>query len=742
VRGRTVNDFLQQFLIESRELIDQASDGLLSLERSPADAGQLDAVFRAFHTLKGGAGIVEFPAMERVMHAAEEVLTDARSGKRPLTAQRVGGCLACLDQVLQWLDTLEQTDGLPVISDEQVEQIVRQVAASAGAGGGTPAPGIYEPGSAGKTWVAEILERHPARRAEAATAIRYTPDMDCFYRGEDPVARLTALPCLLALELEPVIAWAPLETLDPYASNLTLTALTATSLRDASAHMQGYTGECEMLAVVADTVSRGEASLPQRARDVLEAQVALLASGDSASSAGRVGSAGVVAANVLRFCGRDADAAMLAQATDRSLRENTRQYLGSALAQMLGLGSAAREVAADSTHRAQVAPRTLRIDTQRIEALVRLTGELTVAKNSIGHIAGVAQASNDTVASTLKSHYGVLERLIGELQRSVLEMRVLPLRTVLQRFPRVLRELSASLGKSVELGIAGDDTEADKAIVEMLFVPLLHIVRNAIDPGIEPPSERAARGKPPVATLQIRASRQSDRIHLEVSDDGAGIDVDRVREVARQRGLVAEDALQAMTEADIMDLVFAPGFSTAAKVTDVSGRGVGMDAVRSAVERIGGRVAVESRRGHGTTVRLSLPFSVMMTRVMTVETGGQMFGIPLDAVVETVRVARENIAGIGAGRATVLRERTIPIVELAGVLGVSREKPEEAEAIIVVTTFGGQLGGIQVERLGERMEVMLEPLEGLLLGAPGIAGTSLLGDGRVLLVLDIAELLQ
>jgi two-component system chemotaxis sensor kinase CheA len=342
----------------------------------------------------------------------------------------------------------------------------------------------------------------------------------------------------------------------------------------------------------------------------------------------------------------------------------------------------------------------------------------------------------------LKNHHGVLERLVGELQRSVLGMRVLPLRSVLQRFPRVLREMSVSLGKPVNLQVAGDDTEADKAIVEMLFEPLLHIIRNAVDHGVESSEERVTRGKPSVAALHIRASRQGDRVHIEVSDDGRGIDVDRIREVAKARGVVTDDALRVMTEADVLDLVFVPGFSTAAKVTELSGRGVGMDAVRSAVERVGGRVSIESRLGHGTTVRLLLPFSVMMTHVMTVEAGDQMFGIPLDVVVETVRVAKEAVMRVGVAHALVLRDRTIPVFDLARTLGISPERTDETEAIIVIVAFAGQLGGIQVDRLGDRMEVMLAPLEGLLSATPGIAGTTLLGDGRVLLVLDIGELLQ
>jgi two-component system, chemotaxis family, sensor kinase CheA len=725
-----VNDFLRQFLVESRELIEQASDGLLSLERSPHDTQRLDAVFRAFHTLKGGAGIVEFPAMEHAMHAAEDVLSNARSGARPLTTELLGHCLACLDIVLQWLDTLEQTGELPSVSDAQVEQVVSRFGVTGG------------PRSAGESWVAALLKRNPGIRTAALTAVRFMPDTDCFYRGEDPVGRMTALPGLLALELAPMSAWPPLETFDPFASNLVLTALTASSPAEVSAGMQGHVGKCEILPVAAHGVTANGTSFPQHARDVLEAQVALLAAVNPESILGSVGSAGLTAANVLRFCGRPEEAAVLAHETESSLREKTTQPLRNALARVLGLEPRAPAGAAELPQRAEVAARTLRVDTGRVDALVRLTGELTVAKNSIGHVAGLAQASHDSVAALLKNHHGVLEHLVGELQRSVLAMRVLPLRSVLQRFPRVLREMSVSLGKPVNLQVEGDDTEADKAIVEMLFEPLLHIVRNALDHGVEPADERLARGKPPVAALQIRVSRQGDRVHIEVSDDGRGIDVDRIREVAKERGVVTDDALRVMTEADALDLVFAPGFSTAAKVTELSGRGVGLDAVRSAVERVGGRVSIESLRGRGTTVRLSLPFSVMMTHVMTVEAGDQVFGIPLDVVVETVRIAKKAVMRVGVAPAIVLRDRTIPVFDLARTLGVSLERPADTEAIIVVVAFAGQVGGIQVDRLGERMEVMLAPLEGLLSATPGIAGTTLLGDGRVLLVLDIGELLQ
>jgi two-component system chemotaxis sensor kinase CheA len=319
---------------------------------------------------------------------------------------------------------------------------------------------------------------------------------------------------------------------------------------------------------------------------------------------------------------------------------------------------------------------------------------------------------------------------------------VLPLRTAFQRFPRLVREMSADLGKPAALVIEGEDTEADKAIVEILVEPLLHVLRNSMDHGIEEAAERAAAGKPAMATIRLSAARQGDHVVLEIADDGRGVDVVRVREVARERGVVSAEVLVAMKDEEVIDLVFAPGFSTAAKVTGLSGRGVGMDAVRAAVRRLGGQVELSSTAGKGTKVRFVLPFSAMITQVMTVEAGGQVFGIPLEEVVETIRVAKEKIFPVGAARAIVLRDKTIPLVDLAEALGIPRSEEPAGDATIVVANVEGEVGALRVDRVGERMEIMLKPLDGLLTGMPGIAGSTLLGDGSVLLVLDLTELMQ
>ncbi|WP_207801857.1 chemotaxis protein CheA [Phenylobacterium hankyongense] len=627
-----MNEFIEQFLIECHELVEQATHDLLALEERPDDRERLDGAFRAFHTLKGAAGIVEFEAMETALHAAEEVLSSARSGKVAATPVLISDCLTCLDQVVQWLDAMEITGEPPADAGPVAEAIAKRF---------------------GQT---------------------------------DPTLRDQELPA-----------------------------------------------EAEIGAHGDD--------LRPAAFQILREQIALLEGAEVDAPAGRTVSALRVAANVLRSIGRGDEAGQL---DHLALREGVPDP-GLAVAAIRPLlegrlAIAGTEAAGGPREPTEPAGRGVRVDVERIDALVYLAGELGVAKNALAHAASQARDGAD-VAGLLKDQYAVLDRLVAELQLAVLQIRVLPLRQVFQRFPRLVREMVLSLGKPAHLVTEGEGTEADKAIVDNLFEPLLHVIRNAMDHGIERPEDRLAAGKPPSATIRLTAKRDGEHVSVAVSDDGGGIDIESVRRVALHRGLVDIESLAALSDAEVTELIFAPGFSTAGTVTNLSGRGVGMDAVRTAIERLGGRVALDSRAGQGTTVSFLLPFTLLISRVMTVEAGGQVFGIPLEAIVETVRVPRKAFSRIGAAQAFVLRDRTVPLVDLALALGEARG-PRQGDANIVVASAGGHLAGLEVDRLGERLDVMLKPMEGLLSGTPGVAGTTLLGDGRVLIVLDLAELLQ
>ncbi len=729
-----MNEFLEQFVIEARDLAEQAADDLLALERDPGDRDRLDSAFRGFHTLKGAAAIVEFAAMGRAVHAAEDVLDAVRRGARPAGTDVIDASLACLEAVRRWLDQIETAGDLPADADAAADALV--------AGFTTPATPAAPPLPAGdQGWIDALRTRAP----DATVALRLTPDADCFFRAEDPLALVAALPGLAAVGLAPRRPWPAAGDIDPFACNLVVTALCRSTVTAVADHLGPMRRQAEILALAQDPAD----GLPAPAAALLQAQIAL-ARIEGDGLAGRLGAAGRVAANILRRLGRPTAAIETALAIGLDAGD-PQPFVAAVEAALAGDSLAGDPLAGDARKAApSVAPgttaaaRALRVDVERIDALVRLTGELTVVKNAIGHAAGMARDGGDAgpLADLLHRQHAMLDSLTAELQRAVLTIRVLPLRHVFQRFPLMVRDMAAALGKTVQLKIEGEDTEADKTVVEALFEPLLHVLRNALDHGIEDAGTRAARGKSPAAQVVLSARRDGDQVIVAVTDDGAGIDPAAIRRVAAARGLAAAAALDALPDDEVIDLVFAPGFSTATAVTDLSGRGVGMDAVRTAIGRIGGRVAVASRPGAGTTVRFALPFSVMVTRVMTVEAGGQVFGIPFDAVVETTQCAREDIASVGQAAAFVLRDRTIPLIVLAEALGREAAIPQRPLASIVVTEAAGMVGALEVDRIGAPLDVMLKPLEGLLAGMRGIAGTTLTGDGRVLIVLDVQGLLQ
>lgn len=738
-----VNEFLEQFLIEGRELVEQATEDLLSLEESPDDQARFDSAFRAFHTLKGIAGIVEFGALTRVMHAAEGTLAAVRAGDQPITGELISDYLACLDQVEDWLASVQREERLPTVPNDTTDALVARLENSVAE---AVSPAVAAAAEV-QHWVGAFLARHPTLQGPAQVAVRYIPESDCFFRGEDPLALVAQIPELLAIELAGTRPWPPLDELDAFVCNLTLIVLAAGPADQVTELFRNASGTVDIQVLSENRSAEGRVALSAAAVTLLREQIALVALDDGGDFVGRLGSAARVCSGVLHHAGWLTEAARIQEAAQEGLKRGEAGPLAAVIREILARRTdeaAIDAVALQSRRRDETAVRSLRVGLDRIDALVKLAGELTVVKNAIGHISRLAKERSEVgvLAPLLVEQHASLDRLVQELQASLLGIRVLPMRHVFRRFPKMVRETAAELSKSVRLEIEGEATEGDKTVVEGLSEPLMHLLRNAIDHGIEDAPKRSAAGKTPIATIRLRAERQGEQIVVEVEDDGAGIDTARVRALAEASGIASPDALAGMSETEIIGLIFAPGLSTSTTVSKLSGRGVGMDVVRSTVERLGGRVEVASRAGGGTRVSLRVPFAVMISRVMTLDAGGQVFGVPMEAVVETVRVPRERIMRVGVAEAFVLRESTMPLVNLAGVLGLRDQLREAPQANLVVTATEGQLAALEVDSFGEHMEVMLNPLEGLLAGVRGVAGTTLLGDGRVLIVLDMQDLLQ
>jgi two-component system chemotaxis sensor kinase CheA len=477
-------------------------------------------------------------------------------------------------------------------------------------------------------------------------------------------------------------------------------------------------------------------------RVIGEQRAVLRAAGEPDGLAGRIGAAARTAANALRHAGRDQLASEIAAAGALAQQSRATDTLIAALERALTDRDAPPAVDVAAAHD-DTANRWVRVPEARVDALINLAGELIVLKNSFALLARRVDAeSGADLTRAVRREQDAIERLSADLHDAALRLRMVPVAQVLRPFPRLVRDLSQRLGKKVELVTRGETTESDKAIVDRLYEPLLHIVRNALDHGIETPQVRTAAGKAETGSITIAASQGGDRIVIEITDDGGGIDRSAILRKAAERALMPRETLGALSDEQVLDLIFASGMSTAAAVTDISGRGVGMDVVRQTVEQIGGKVSLTSRPGAGTTVRLDLPVSIATARIMVVEAAGQRFGIAMDSIAETVRVKPDRIRAIKNNEGFVLRDRVVPICSLAALMGLAAEKKANADTrLLIIVEAGAKIAAIEVDAIQDRMQAVLKPMQGLLAATRGYAGTTIQGDGSVLLVLDVREIL-
>ncbi len=761
----------EQFVIEARELIRQATDDLIVLERDGGSPERIDRVFRAFHTLKGSAGVVELPAMSVMLHAAEDLLASVRQGTLGSGPDIIDAALACLDQVSSWVDDFETAGALPAQAGGDGRVLAERLRSFLPAETDElPRRAAEKPAAAREAalpeWVArliaadrDVIASRMPQRPSALSAISYEPIAGCFYNGDDPLQLMRLVPDLLAFHIEPREAFPALQAIDPYACNLRLQAISAGAPDEIVRIFRLVPDQVHITSIPLDALP-GTLSAPDDTghaliRTVIEAQCELLRVSDRTDDfAGCTGAAARVATNALRHGDHPQLADSVQGAVAMALEQRDTGPLLTALEHALvvlgdATSAAVAETAAGSSAGAvsateRPAERVLRVSEAKIEALVNLAGELVVAKNALAYSARRIEQDlgGHEAAASIQRDQDAIDRLVVELHGTILQLRMVPMTQVFRSFPRLVRDVSRQLGKNVVLVTSGESAEADKAIVDRLFEPLVHLLRNAVDHGIESPGQRRAAGKPETATISIEASRMGDRLLIEVTDDGRGIDPAVVRRKAAEKQLVPADELAALTDEQVIDLVFAPGFSTAAEVSDISGRGIGMDVVRTVVEQMGGRVSLASRPGVGTTVRLDMPMTIAMSRIMVVEAGGQLFGISMDAVSETVRVAPDRISRIKNNLGFVLRERIVPIVSLADLMKL-REPAKAAAAarLLVVVEAAGRIAAFEIDAIRDRLDVVLRPMQGLLANARGYAGTTLLGNGQVLLVLDVKEIL-
>lgn len=799
-------ELLDQFILEARECLEMIGQRLLDVEREPENRELLNDLFRSVHTLKGNCGLFEFKALERVVHAGEDLLDRVRNGTLAYNDHIADALLEAMDYTAELVDLIAAEGGLPASVDERSQQLAadlrRHLNPEAASAAVSTAPSAASQVSAAPMVAAsattpasdttasastpdavadaavpqpEWLDRLPAEVVAAGgVVVRYKPEPECFFKGEDPWHHAKLTPGLQALDVGPLMPWPTADALDCYACNLDIVLMSDAPRAYVEEHFRYVPEQIEVVdvapakpKVVVDVVDPKVAAIrDRRVAQLWRDQQLLLARPGIA--AGTVVAARRVLDHLVASGAFGSDTGTLrdslAQVPDGAgpLAAWAQQHAPAGLAATAeAQASGAVATAAASGGSGLVAPmeprrgsggadggdasqKVLKVSQDKIDRLMDLIGEMVVAKNALPYLAARAEGvfGQRELAREIKAQYSVINRIAEDMQHAIMQVRMLPVGTVFQRFGRLVRDISKKLGKDVQLVIEGEDTEADKNVIEPLADPLIHILRNSLDHGIEMPEVRKKNGKPAQGTLKVSARQEGDRVILDISDDGAGIDTDRVRAKAVERGLIPEDRAALLTEHEAVQLVFLPGFSTAESISDLSGRGVGMDVVRSAIERINGTVELTSERGKGTLIRMALPLSMAVTNVMMIEAGGRRFGVPMDLIVETVRVNAEDVHHFKSAQTTVLRGRIVPLRSLHELLALDAQPVlnNANELAVLVVRMGNENIGLLVDDFHGTSDIILKPLEGVLSGITGFAGTALMGDGSVLMILNPKEL--
>ncbi len=390
------------------------------------------------------------------------------------------------------------------------------------------------------------------------------------------------------------------------------------------------------------------------------------------------------------------------------------------------------------------ADKTIRVDVQRLDSLMDMVGELVLGRNALVQLErkiGARWEGEDEIEKLNQASTQV-SFITTELQMAVMQLRMLPVGNVFNKFPRVVRDLARDQGKKIDLKLIGEDTELDKTVIEEIGDPLVHLIRNSCDHGIETPDVRKELGKPENGTIELTAAQEGSNIVITISDDGRGIDVDRVAEKAIEKGLATTDEIAAMSDRDIMRFIFNPGFSTAAVVTDVSGRGVGMDVVRTNIEKLNGTIDIESEKNQGTKMTIKLPLTLAIIQGLLVKSGDDIFVIPLSAVSETVKLNPDAVSFVNKKEVIRLRDTVLPVLNLREILFTEPSYDEQETSYVVVVGFAEKRLGLIVDELLGQEEVVIKSMGDYLGNTPGIAGATIMGDGRIRLIVDVGGLFK
>ncbi|HDV8224240.1 chemotaxis protein CheA [Enterobacter hormaechei] len=651
-----ITDFYQTFFDEADELLADMEQHLLDLVPEAPDSEQLNAIFRAAHSIKGGAGTFGFTILQETTHLMENLLDEARRGEMQLNTDIINLFLETKDIMQEQLDAYKSSAEPDAASFEYICNALRQLALEAK--GEASAPAV----PAAKLSVVDAV-------AEPDTA----PDA--------PAGKLRVV--LSRLKENEV------NLLEEELGNLATLSNVVKGKDSLAATLDGGIGQDDIVAVLCFVIEADQIAF--------ETEAAAVEAPAPAENTPAV----VAAAPALKAVPKETAAPARGEKPAARSSEST----------------------------------SIRVAVEKVDQLINLVGELVITQSML------AQRSNELDPVThgdLITSMGQLQRNARDLQESVMSIRMMPMEYVFSRFPRLVRDLAGKLNKQIELTLMGSSTELDKSLIERIIDPLTHLVRNSLDHGIELPENRVAAGKSPVGNLILSAEHQGGNICIEVTDDGAGLNRERILAKAISQGMAVNEN---MTDEEVGMLIFAPGFSTAEQVTDVSGRGVGMDVVKRNIQEMGGHVEIQSKQGAGTTIRILLPLTLAILDGMSVKVADEVFILPLNAVMESLQPREEDLHPLAGGeRVLEVRGEYLPLVELWKVFEVDGAKTEATQGIVVILQSAGRRYALLVDQLIGQHQVVVKNLESNYRKVPGISAATILGDGSVALIVDVSAL--
>lgn len=682
-------EILQDFLVEAGEILELLSEQLVDLEQQPDDSDLLNAIFRGFHTVKGGAGFLQLNPLVDCCHAAENIFDTLRNGKRQVTADLMDVVLQALDSVNSMFDDV-RSGVMPEPADPELIENLHRLALPEDEDAGAGTSSVDEPETESSAIPAADTENSGDITDEEFEQLLNALDDTPNTQAETPAAS--------------------------HSNNDDITDEEFEALLD-ELHGKGkHTGAL-------DNAPEAATPAPAAGHDDLITDSEFEELLDRLHGKGKHG-------------GAVADDAKASQPTapkpapkPAAKQPETAKPVAKPTAKK---AEATKHSAADK----DIGETTVRVDTRRLDDIMNMVGELVLVRNRLVRL-GI-ESENEDISKAVAN----LDVVTGDLQASVMKTRMQPIKKVFGRFPRVVRDLARQLKKEINLELRGEETDLDKNLVEALADPLVHLVRNSVDHGVEMPDVREQRGKPRVGTVLLAAEQEGDHILLTIQDDGNGMDAEVLRRKAVEKGIMEQDAADRLSDSECYGLIFAAGFSTKEQVSDVSGRGVGMDVVKTKIAQLNGSVTVDSKMGAGTTIRIKVPLTLAIMPTLMVMLKDQAFAFPLVSVNEIFHLDLTQTNIVDGQEVIVVREKAIPLFYLKRWL-VKNATVNTADetAHVVVVSVGTQRVGFVVDQLVGQEEVVIKPLGRMLHGTPGLAGATITGDGRIALILDIPSML-